>query len=105
MNNNQNTSTTLEFPSLEIDSVVFVSKSEDIWNKPYTMKRHHIYGSRTVILQCKVLQVKGNEFKATLFGNNGFEKDGETFVFHKNELLCNQDFTDSPILGIWTQSV
>lgn len=89
--------------TLKEGAIVFLSKTEQVWNKPYVMKRHHVYDTRSVILKCKVIEVKGDEFKGELFGNNGFEKDGQTFVFHKNELLVNQEYKDLSSLGVWKE--
>lgn len=80
---------------------VFFKKVEEFWDKPYVKKRHHVNETRSVILQGEIKDVQGNEFMAKLFDNNGFEKDGETFVFHKGTLLCDQNFTDKKILGVW----
>ncbi len=81
---------------------VFFKKTEELpWNYPFPMKQHHVPETRSVILQGEVIDVRGDEFKAKLFDNNGFEKDGQTFVFHKNALLCEQNFTDLAKLGQW----
>lgn len=89
--------------TLTTQKTVFIRFAEEIWNKPYPMKRSDVYDYRSVVLKCKVVDIKGEEFKATLLENNGFEKDGETFVFHKNQLLSNQDFTDFAQLGVWSK--
>ena len=83
--------------------IVYIQKVEQYWNKPYVMKRHHVYDTRSVILKCKVIEIRGNEFRALLLENNGFEKDGQEFVFNKHEMLCNQDFTDVERLGVWNE--
>lgn len=90
--------------NLKPETIVFFSKTEECWNKPFPLKRHHVYDTRTVILKGKVTEVQGDEFKAVLLDNNGFEKDGEEFVFHKNTLLSNQNFTNFADLGKWTYS-
>lgn len=87
--------------SFAIGNTVFISKTEEFWDKPFTMKRHHIYNTRTVILRCKVVDIRGDEFKAELQNNNGFDKDGQTFVFNKGILLANQDFSEYSSLGVW----
>jgi hypothetical protein len=89
---------------LSVGATVFFSKTEEYWDKPFVMKRHHTYETRSVILKGVVKAIKGNEFKAMLIDNNGFEKDGEEFVFHKDCLLCNQNFTDLEALGRWTKN-
>lgn len=83
------------------DKIIYFSVTEEYWDKPYIRKRHHDPETRTVILKGKVLETKGDEFKVELLKNNGFEKDGQTFVFHKGCLLSNQDFTDFERLGQW----
>lgn len=87
--------------NLIIGNIVYFAKTEEFWDKPFVMKRHHVYDTRTVILKGKVTEIKGDEFKAKLIDNNGFEKDGEEFVFHKNSLLVNQDFKNFNLLGKW----
>ncbi len=87
--------------NLTIDQTVFFSRTEEYWNKPFPIKRHQVYDTRTVILKGIVTDIKDDEFKARLIDNNGFEKDGEEFVFHKNCLLSNQDYTDLKSLGKW----
>jgi hypothetical protein len=77
---------------LTIGNTVFLSRTEEYWDKPFVMKRHHVYDTKTVILQGTVTDIRGDEFKAKLINNNNFEKDGEEFVFHKNSLLSNQNF-------------
>lgn len=86
---------------LTAGKTIFFSVTEEIWNKPFVMKRHHVYDTRTVILKGEVIATQGNDFMVKLFGNNGFERDGETFVFSKGNLLSNQDFKDSDRLGKW----
>lgn len=87
--------------ALNKGQTVFFSLAEEIWNQPFVRKRSHICPVRSVILKGEVVAVKGDEFKARLTGNNGFEKDGQEFVFHKNTLLCDQNFKDTDDLGKW----
>lgn len=89
--------------TFNIGQTVFFRQVEEHWDKPYVKKRHHTDETRSVILQGKIEDIKDDEFMAKLFGNNGFEKDGETFVFHKGNLLCEQNFTDKKRLGVWKQ--
>ncbi len=84
-----------------IGKTVFFTKSEEYWDKPYARKRNHIPCVRSVILQGTVTEVQGQEFKALLHDNNGFEKDGQESVFGMGSLLCNQNFTDHASLGTW----
>ncbi len=81
-------------------TTVFVSKTEQLWPHPITMKRHHVYETRTVILRGTVVDSKDRQMKVELFGNNGFEKDGQVFVFSKDDMLCNQDFRDFKRFGV-----
>lgn len=80
---------------------VFFGYSEEFWDKPFVRKRHHIAPTRSVILRGQVIEVQGDQFMAKLIDNNDFEKDGQTFVFHKNSLLCNQNYSDFDKLGKW----
>jgi len=89
---------------LAIGNTVFLSRTEEYWDKPFVMKRHHVYDTKTVILQGTVTDMRGDEFKAKLINNNNFEKDGEEFVFHKNSLLSNQNFKNLQDLGVWKKS-
>lgn len=89
---------------LKVGQTVFFVKTEQYWDKPYVMKRHHVYDTRSVTLRGRVTDIHGDEFKAHLTGNNGFEKDEQEFVFHKNSLLSNQDFKDVHLLGIWSNA-
>lgn len=84
-------------------NTVFVRKTEQYWDKPYAMKAHHVYDTRSVLLRVVITEVEGKEFKATLLGNNTFEKDGETFTFNEGELLCEQNFTNFESLGKWSK--
>lgn len=84
---------------LSIGQTVFFSKTEEYWDKTFAMKRHHCYDTSSVILRGVVTDIKGDEFMARLTGNNGFEKDGHEYVFHKNSLLANQNYTDFEALG------
>ncbi len=87
--------------TLSIGKTVYFTKSEEYWDKPFVMKRHHVYDVKSMVLRGVVTDIKGDEFKAVLTDNNGFEKDGEEFVFHKGCLLSNQNYTDVKELGIW----
>ncbi len=82
---------------------VFFSVTEENWNKSYVRKRHHAPETRSVTLKGLVVEIRGDELKILLQGNNGFEKDGETYVFHKNNLFYNQNFTNLDSLGKWKQ--
>lgn len=86
---------------ISVGKTVFFSKVEEYWDKPFPMKRHHVYDTKSVILRGVVTELKGDEFKAKLTDNNGFEKDGEEYVFHKNCLLSNQEYTNFESLGQW----
>lgn len=85
---------------LKVDDIVFVLKVEQYWDKPYTMKRHHVYQTRSVILKGRVTEIRGDEFKAYLFDNN-FEKDNDIYVFQNKELLEKQELSDLSVLGQW----
>lgn len=87
--------------TLSSGATVFLKKVEEYWDLPFPMKRHHTPKTKSVILQAKVIEVKGSEFRGRLFDNNGFEKDGQVFVFHRGELLANQDFKEKENLGQW----
>lgn len=89
---------------LGINKTVYFTQVEECWNKPFVMKRSHVYDTRSVILRGVVTEIKGDEFMAVLTDNNGFEKDGEEFVFHKGCLLSNQNYTDIEELGKWKYS-
>lgn len=84
-----------------VGQTVFFSRTEDFWDKPFVMKRHHIPDTRSVILRGLVTDIRGEEFKAKLHDNNNFEKDGQEFVFNKACLLSNQNYTDMANLGRW----
>jgi len=87
---------------ISIGKIVYFQINENIWDKPFIMKRHHVYDKiRSVILKGIVIDVKGFEFKAKLIDNNGFEKDNEEFVFNNNMLLSNQNFYNFETLGKW----
>jgi hypothetical protein len=67
----------------------------------------------TLIVQGAFVEAKGQEIKIRLEGNNGFEKDGETFVFSKAYFLTNPDHTLRCLetngapdvkLGTWTKN-
>ena len=82
-------------------SAVFLRKTEEYWDLPFPIKRHHSPKSKSVILKAEIIEIKGDEFRGRLFDNNGFEKDGEVYVFHKNDLLVNQNYTEAANLGRW----
>ena len=86
---------------IPIGTPVFFTQSEQYWDKPYPMKRSDHYQVKSIILKGILLEVEGNRFKVKLVDNNGFEKDGEDYVFSKGTLLCNQNFTDFATLGVW----
>ncbi len=86
---------------LKVGNIVFFSHSEEYWDKPYVKKRHHFFDVKTVVLRGKITDVKGDQFKAILIENNGFERDGEEYVFHKGALLSDQNFKDFDRLGKW----
>lgn len=88
---------------LYVGQIVFFKRTESCWNKPFVKKRHHTYQTKSIILRGEVLEVKGEQFKAKLFGNNNFEKDGREFVFHQNTLLSNQNYTSLDDLGKWSE--
>lgn len=90
--------------ALAIGQIVFFSQSEEHWPHSYARKRHHEVETRSVILRGRVVAVRWQEFRAELADNNGFEKDGEVFVFPMNKLLSNQEFTDFEQLGVWVQN-
>lgn len=104
MNTNSKLQQQPEANILRVGKTVFFSRVEECWNKPFPMKRHHVYDTRSVILRGIVTDIKGNEFMAKLTDNNGFEKDGQEYVFHKNSLLSNQEFKDFERLGKWQTS-
>lgn len=86
-----------------ISQIVYLRWTEECWTKPFPRKSHHSAETRSVLLQAEITDIDGDEFKAKLFGNNGFEKDGQEFVFHKGTLLCQQNFTRMDELGKWIQ--
>lgn len=69
--------------------------------------RHKRYSSidrgRSVVLRGIVQDVRGGQFRAKLEGNNGFERDGEIYVFSTLHLLADQNFTRSEELGKWKE--
>lgn len=86
--------------TLTTGKTIFFSVTEPIWDRPYSMKRSDVYEKyKTVILRGKITDVKGEEFKVKLIDNNGFQRDGEEYVFHKGVLLSNQNFNDFASLG------
>lgn len=89
---------------IKIGQTVYLSFSEQYWNKPFPMKRSDVYDTRYVILKGKVTDIRNREFKAVLFENNGFEKDGEEFVFNMGQLLDNQSYQDKSSLGKWNKN-
>ncbi len=88
---------------INVGQIVFIRFSEQYWDKPFPMKRHHVYDTRSVTLKCQVLDVRESQFMGKLFDNNGFEKDLDTWVFDKSILLSNQNFTDFKSLGVWSK--
>ncbi len=89
-----------------IGQIVFIRLTEQYWDKPFTMKRHHTYDTRSVTLKCQVMDIKESQFRGRLFDNNGFEKDDDiynVYVFDKSMLLSNQNFTDFKSLGVWNK--
>lgn len=87
---------------VEPGQVVYLSISER--TDEFRHKRYSsIYRGRTVIIRAVVQDVKGTEFRAQLEGNNGFERDGQTYVFHTGSLLANQDFKKPEELGVWKE--
>ena len=95
---------TLSLLTIVPGQIVFFRVTEEHWTKPYPKKRHHAPEFRSVILRGKVVEIKGAEFKALLTDNNQFEKDGEAFVIHNNNMLANQDYKDFDNLGKWEQN-
>ena len=91
--------------TIKVGDKVYFQVVEQIWNKPYVMKRHHTYDTRSVLLCGEVLSIVKDELKAKLTDNNGFEKDGEEFVFHKGSLLVEQDFKKTEKLGKWEYQI
>jgi hypothetical protein len=87
--------------ALRIGNDVFFERVEEVWRRPYIKKRHHAYDTRSIALRGRVTDIREKEFKALLHDNNGFEKDGEEFVFSKTSLFCNQNFKDFQSLGQW----
>ncbi len=88
--------------NLEIGQIVFFCKTENYWDKPYVMKKHHVYNiTRSIILRGEVVALSDKEFKAKLIDNNGFERDGEAYVFDNGCLLSNQNYIDFESLGKW----
>lgn len=86
---------------LKVGNTVFFSQSEEYWDRPYVKKRHHFFDVKTVVLRGKVTDIDGDEFKAILIENNDFERDGKEYIFHRGQLLSNQNFTDFDQLGKW----
>jgi hypothetical protein len=84
----------------DIDTVVYLLVAEEWWDKPYVKKRHHLTTYRTVVLKGTVVDERGNQIKVKLEENNGFERDGGTYVFGKGNLLVNQKYPADE-LGIW----
>ncbi len=82
---------------------VIFGVTEQKWRQPFTMKRHHIYDTRSIVLRGTVKSSTDHEFKVELFGNNGFEKDGQTFVFNRGQILCNQEFKEFNKFGVWSE--
>lgn len=89
--------------------MVYVSRGEEYWDEPYVRKRHHTPKIKSVILRVEVMEIGKGEFERQFLGkltdNNGFDKDGQTFVFNILELLCNQNQGPEKLnLGIWSNS-
>lgn len=61
----------------------------------------HANRGKSVVLRGEVMEIDGDEFKAKLINNNGFQKDGWSFVFNKECLLPDPNFTDFESLGVW----
>jgi hypothetical protein len=95
---------TLSSPTVVLGQTVFFRVAEEYWTKPYPKKRHHAPEFRSVILRGNVVEARGAAFKALLTDNNQFEKDGEAFVVHQNDMLVDQDYGNYgnlDILGKW----
>lgn len=60
--------------SNNIGDIVFISVTEEVWSQPFARKIHHDCEHRSVILRCKILEIKDDRFKAELINNNGFER-------------------------------
>lgn len=86
---------------LQIDKIVYFCFTEQFWDKPYPIRRSDVYDTRSVILKGKIIGFESSQFKALLLDNNGFERDGEEYVFDNGLLLSNQNFTDFESLGKW----
>ncbi len=80
---------------------IFFEMSEQYWGKPYPKKRSDVYDVKSVILRGEVVDTQLNQIKVKLVDNNGFERDGETYVIYQGTLLSNQNFKDFESLGKW----
>ena len=79
---------------------VYISMTERIdefARKRYSDPAVHIY--RTVIVRGKKLSEQGNEIQVKLEGNGSFEREGETYVFNKGNLLDGKP--EDVQLGVW----
>ncbi len=86
---------------LAAGTTIFFTMGVQYWDKPYAMKAHHTYDVKSVILRGEVIETEPYQIKVKLTNNNGFERDGETFVIYEGQLLSNQDFQDFEQLGKW----
>lgn len=82
---------------------VYLRQCVTYWDEPYPMKSHHVYKVKSVVVRARVVEVKGQQFKGKLVGNLGFEKDGETFVFHTDQILADKK-TKPDNLGVWVNN-
>jgi hypothetical protein len=91
----------IEESILQLNKIVFFKVTEEYWNNNFPRKQHSIPKTKSLLLRGLVTEIEGDEFKAKLIGNNGFEKDGEEFIFHKYSLLSNQNYIRLDNLGKW----
>ena len=94
-------SITIDGKILQNGTTVFFSKTELNWTQPFSKKRHHAEETRSIILRGEVVSIEDGRFMAKLLDNNNFEKDNETFIFSKLELLIDQNYSDLGNLGKW----
>ena len=87
---------------LKDGTTILFKVSEEAWRQPFTMKRHHVYDTRTVILRGTLISSTRNEFKVELKDNNGFDKDGGTYVFSRGNILCEQNLEYPHEFGKWS---
>lgn len=85
---------------LKVDNTVFFTWTESCDTGAGGLLSH-VFETRSVVLRGKVTKVGTHAFRAQLIDNNGFEKDGNEYVFHNGTLLANQNFTDLDRLGKW----